>query len=186
MNSIMSISSVFVLAFCLIMTGSFALILINTEMNLDQLDELNKIIFFIDSDYDNEEDLERIKREIDSLPYVASWTFKSKEEALEEFIERYRWDGFDILENDNPLDAEIEIEYKDINDIKTLIYHLERIEGCRDRTVKSDAEVAEFIKNLKNIIMIVLIGFMIILFVFAILIILNTVRLSVHARKQEI
>ena len=64
MNSVMSITSIFILTSCLILTGCSVLLLFNTNLNLEKLDSLNKIVFFIDEEYDSEEQLEKIREEI--------------------------------------------------------------------------------------------------------------------------
>jgi len=192
MNSIMSITSVFILTSCLIITGCSVLLILNTDLNLQQLDALNKIVFFIDKDYESEEELSRIQKEINDLANTKNWRFISKEYALEKLREQYEvfagaFDDsslFNRVIRDNPLRHSIEIEYKDIDDVGTLDYQLRLIEGMYK--VNNRVDIAELIRNLKNIIMLVLIGFLIILFIIAVFIILNTVRLSVHARKQEI
>jgi len=168
------------------------LLIINADLNLRQLDSLNKIVFFIDKEYESEEDISAIQEEINSLGNVKSWRFISKEEALENFREQYEsfagvFDDrsfFEQIIRDNPLLHSIEIEYKDIEDVGTLDYQLKVMDGMH--RVRNQVETAEFIRNLKNIIMLIMIGFLIILFVIPIFIILSTVRLSVHARKQEI
>jgi len=193
MNSVMSITSVFILMSCLILTGCFTLLMLNVELNLEQLNTLNKITFQIDKAYDSEEEIERIKEEIRQLDNVKSIKFVSKEEALNSFREEYGvysslFDENEALFNDvikdNPIDNAIEIEYKDIDDVNTLVYQLSCIEG--NRKIKNQVQIAELIKNLKNIVMLVLMGFLAISFVLAVFIILNTVRLSVHSRKEEI
>jgi cell division transport system permease protein len=52
--------------------------------------------------------------------------------------------------------------------------------------MRNSTEIAEFIVDLRNAVMIVLVWFLVVLFAIAIFIILNTVRLSVHSRKSEI
>jgi len=191
MNSIMSVTSVFILTACLILTGCFALLSLNANINLQQLDSLNKIVFLIDQNYESEEDVERIKNEIRSLPNVGFINFISKEDALEKLMEQDEYadifgdqEFIDGIRRDNPLLHKIEIEYKNIDDVQTLDYQLKCIEGMYK--VNNEVKVAEIIQSLKNVIGIVLVGFSLVLFVLAIFIILNTVRLSVHARKSEI
>ena len=193
MNSIMSITSIFILTSCLILTGCTVLLLFNTNLNLQRLDSLNKIVFFIDKEYEAEEEIERIKEHILNLANTESIRFISKEEALERWKTLYA-DGFsgDLLkEGDNPLEHQIEIEYKNLDDVGNLYYQLKNIEGVAkyengESKIRNDVDIAEIIKNIKNIILLVLTGFLIILFTIAVFIILNTVRLTVHSRKQEI
>ena len=195
MNGVMSITSVFILMSCLLLMGCFGLLIFNVNVNLDQLDELNKIIFYIKKEYNTPEEIERIKSEIVELSNTKRINFISSKEALDMELGWMTGEDDDLslaeddefvrkLEEDNPLRASIEIEYIDINDVNTLKYQLEGIEGWSK--TRDMAETAEVIKNLKNVVMLVLMWFLIVLFIIAIFIILNTVKLSVHSRKEEI
>jgi len=192
MNSIMSITSVFILTSCLILTGCFSLLAININLNMQQIDSLNKIVFFIDTNYESEEDIERIKESIQELDNTESIRFISKDEALQNLKEKYEAfaglfedkELFSKVIKDNPLSHSIEIEYKNIDEVGTLDYQLRCIKGCGK--IKNQLDIADFIQNLKNIVMLVFVWFLAILFIIAIFIILNTVRLSVHSRRTEI
>ena len=286
-NSIMSITSIFFLTLCLIVTGCSILLVLNADLNLRQLDNFNKIIFRIDTNYPalksmdivdkekldafinlaygemkpldfmekfpgeitgdnpsvyvidlpkeykvrieynddavksvwledyyenaaspvnsieinakteksavNDFMVDRIKKQIAAMDNVKVLKFVSNDDAYEQFRDEY--DAFaDILEDRsfeervlkaNPLSHSIEIEYRDIDYVSTLVADLEAIDDGAHR-VRNHIEIADFIRSLRSIVMLVLIGFMIILFVSAVFIILNMVRLSVHSRKQEI
>lgn len=195
MNGVMSLTSVFILMSCLLLMGCFGLLIYNVETNLDQLDELNKIIFYIKKEYSSPEEIERIKKDIVELPNTKQIKFVSSKEALDITLQRMTGedtkldltedkDFYEGLINDDPIHDSIEIEYIDINEVNTLKYQLENIPGWQKTTDMADT--AEVIKNLKNVVMLVLIWFLVILFIIAIFIILNTVKLSVHARKEEI
>jgi cell division transport system permease protein len=195
MNAMMSLTSALILTSCLILMGCFGFFIYNVNINLDQLDELNKIVFFIDKAYDSEEEIERIKNEIQALNNVAQIRVISRQEALDQTIEEISGknpefnifedeDFYEGLNRDNPMPDAIEIEYIDINYISTLIFQLAGIEG-HDK-IRNSAEIAEFITDLKNVVQLVLVWFLLVLFGIAIFIILNTVKLSVHSRKSEI
>jgi len=199
MNSIMSITSVFILTSCLIATGCSALLILNADLNLRQLDNFNKIVFYIGKDYESEEEINRIQDEIAGLANTKSIRFIPKEEALWSIRTQFESFGrifedeelFEKVMKDHALENSIEIEYINIDDVGTLDYQLRLITGVSfyesgEPKVKNRVDIAEFIRNIQNIIMFVLIGFLVILFFIAVFIILNTVRLSVHARKQEI
>ena len=198
-NSLMSITAVFILTACLILTGCFALLMLNTNLNLEQLDSLNKIVFYIDPEYESEEEIQRIKDEITGLDNVESIKFISKDEALDKLREKFASfakvfedpELFEKIQKRSEISHSIEITYKNVADVNILDYHLRCIEGvAKDENgspnVKNQVEVSELIKNLKDIVMLVLIGFLLILFLIAIFIILNTVKLSVHSRRNEI
>lgn len=195
MNGLMTATSIFILMSCLILMGCFGLLIYNININLNRIDDFNKIVIFIGKEYESEEELERIKNEVDSLENTKKWQFISKDAALNKFKELYGESNsmlFEIyddeleqdLNKDNPMRNSIEIEYKDIEKIRSYVYQLNDIEGVEK--VRNQVEVAEFIHNLRSVIMLVLIWFLVILFVIAIAIILNTVKLSVNSRKNEI
>ena len=199
MNSIMSITAIFILTGCLILTGCFALLSFNTNINLQQLDKLNKIVFYIGNEYGSDEQIEKIKQEILSYDNVENIKFISKDEALNRVKEQFADFGgafedeelFGDVRRDNTIENSIEIEYKNIEDVGTLDYQLRCTEGVAkydDGTpkIKNQVDIAKFIENLKNVIMLILMGFSLVLFIIAVFIILNTVKLSVHARRNEI
>ena len=62
MNSVMSITSIFFLTLCLIVTGCSILLVLNTDLNLQQLDNLNKIMFFIEKDYPADKEMDEVKK----------------------------------------------------------------------------------------------------------------------------
>jgi cell division transport system permease protein len=171
--------------------GCFALLVFNINLNLKQLDQLNKIVVDINEDCESEEEIDRIKTEILALSNTKKIRFISKEETLQNFQEQFKsfFTSEDLFErikrnDENPLPHSIEIEYDDINEIGTLDYQLRCIPGIG--APKNQVDIAEFLKNMINIIMLVFVWFLAIIFIIAIFIILNTVRLSVHSRRNEL
>jgi len=195
MNSVMTVTSVFILTSCLLLMGCFGFFIYNVNINLSQLNELNKIVFFINKDYNSEEEIEKIKNRIEELDNVKQIKVITRKEALDQTWELLWKDypesklaGDDAFYsrvlNDNSILAAIEIEYENIDDIDTLEFQLSAIPGYEK--LRNASEIARTIIDVKNVIMFVLVWFLVILFVIAIFIILNTVRLSVHSRKNEI
>lgn len=194
-NGVMSLTSIFILMSCLLLMGCFGFVILNVNINLDQLNELNKIIFYVDENYKAEEEFERIKNEIQALDNVKQITVISRREALDQTWNKIFEslpdstltsddEFYSAVVEANPMPDTIEIEYNDIARIDTLMFQLNAIEGCGG--MRNSTDVALFIVELKDVVMFVLIWFLIILFVIAIFIILNTVKLSVHSRKDEI
>jgi len=193
MNGLMTATSIFILMSCLILMGCFGLLIYNIDINLQKIDNLNKLVIYIDQEYESEEEIERIKSQVDALENVSQWQFVSKDTALKRASAMFDVPLFEFMDDeefaenvkrDNRISHSIEIEYNDIERIGTLEYQLRNIEGIKK--IRNQAELAELIQNLKNVVMLVLIWFLLILFIIAIAIILNTVRLSVNSRKNEI
>lgn len=181
----MTIASVMVLVSCLVVMGSFWLLLQNIDSNLEQLRLLNEIVVFIDASKTDEE-VAAIGDQIRKLDNVSEVTFVSKEQALEEERERYDeyTDIYDMVADDNPLRDSFVIKYIDNSKVATLDYQVGQIDGVAK--VNDRLDIAVTIEKLKSGISMVLIWFMVILFVVSIFVIINTIKLAVHSRRTEI
>jgi len=184
-NGIMTVASVTVLMSCLVVIGSFALLIRNIDANLEQLGLLNEIVVFIDESKTDEE-VEAIGAEIRSLENVADVTFVSKEQALEEEKAKYEdyTELYDLLQDDNPLRDSFIIKYSDNSKVSTLDYQIGQIDGIANK--KNRIDLALTVERIKNGVSLVLIWFMAILFIVSIFVIINTIKLAVHARRTEI
>lgn len=184
-NGIMTVASIMVLVSCLVVMGSFWLLLQNIDANLEQLGLLNEIVVFIDAKKTDEEVAE-IGAQIRALDNVADVTFVSKEQALEEERERYAdyTDIYNMVAEDNPLRDSFVIKYIDNAKVATLDYQVGQIDGVA--RVNDRLDIAVTIEKLKSGISMVLIWFMVILFVVSIFVIINTIKLAVHSRRTEI
>lgn len=187
-NGVMSVASVAVLMSCLVVLGCFALLLVNINVNLDNVAQLNQIVVYCEYDLD-EAAVEEIGSQIEELDYIDSVTRVTKEEALETMREQsgeYEELYSGITEENNPLSDSFEIMYKgtDETEVFDLEAQLRSIEGVRK--INSVYQVAKTLDNLKSGIMLVFLWFLIILFVVSIFVIINTIKLAVYSRRNEI
>lgn len=184
-NGIMSVASITVLMSCLVVMGSFALMILNIDVNLEKLGLLNEIVVFIDETKTDEE-VAAIGEQIRALDNVAEVTFISNEQALEEEKAKYaEYSGlYELVEGDNPLRDSFVVKYEDNSKVSTLDYQIGQIDGIAKKNNRLD--LATSIENVKSGISIVLIWFMAILFVVSIFVIINTIKLAVHSRRAEI
>lgn len=188
-NGMMSLASVAVLLSCLTVMGAFALLVLNINANLEGLGTLNDIVVYCDVN-DTKEQVEKIGNKIRSLDNVKAETVKliTKEEALIEERQKYSeyTDLFNEMDKDgkNPYPDTYIIEYNDNSKVSTLQYELEQIEGVSK--IKCRADLAESIASLKRGVIFVFTWFLAILFVVSIFVIINTIKLALFSRSQEI
>ena len=188
-NGIMSIASITVLMSCLVVMGSFALLIFNINTNLENLGLLNQIVVFIDENKTDEEALaifEQIKA-LDNVDNSEDKTyFVHRDDALAEEKEKYTDypDLFASLEGDNPLRHSVVVTYIDNAKVADLDYEIGRIDGIANKNNRLDLALS--IEDVKNSISLVLVWFMVILFAVSIFVIINTIKLAVHARREEI
>lgn len=131
--------------------------------------------------------LKDVARQIQNLSNIKRIDLISKEMALQQEKERYAEysDLIDlILSGKNPYPDNFIISYYDNDSVETLKYQLDQIEGIYKTIDRSD--LAARIDSLKSGITIIFSWFMVLLLVVSIFIIMNTVKLAVFTRKQEI
>ena len=186
-NRIMSIAAVLVLASCLVLLGSFAVILKNLNVNVERLGELNEIVVFVESDL-TQDQVNDIMDDINELDNVSFVEYISKEDGLDDMREIYSDYGelFDeiVANGDNPLSDSFIITYKDNGRVYQLESDLHAIPGVSK--VNNRIEYAVKVENFKNGVSFVFLWFFVLLFAISIFVIFNTIRIAVQGRKEEI
>ena len=126
--------------------------------------------------------------DVSALPSVRSVTFVSKDEALADFRDRLRQRGQVDLTgflDRNPLPASLEVKLVDPRDYQDVVQLLQN----RTHVVDDVVEVQKLVQQLTTvtgvlrtggIVLLVLVGFVVLF------IIVNTIRLAVVARREEI
>lgn len=186
-NGFMSFASVLILTACLFVTGCLGLVTYNLYVNLETLSELNEIVCEIKLDID-EETARSLEAEILKLDNVKQVVFVSKEEAMDQMREKYAAHP-EILAmyeetGENPLPYVYKVTYESTDEVLTLKNNLgkfEQFESINDRI-----GITKTIENIKNTVLIVFIGLLIILIFTSAVIIMNTISMAITSRSKEI
>ncbi len=182
-NGVMTFASIAVLLSCLLVIGGFSLLVLNIDVNLDRIGTLNEIVVFCYPDATSE-DIAEVEESIKKLDNVDSVIHATKDEQLSLLKEESPDIYGDITEEENPLSDSFAITYKDNAGVTELDYQLHQIEGIRK--VRNNLDIATKIESLKNTVMLIFVWFLAILFVVSVFIIINTIKLSVFSRRNEI
>ncbi len=185
-NGVMSFASIAVLMSCLVVLGSFTMLVANINVNLDELGLQNEIMVFIEPDL-TEDEILRVEQMIRNVSYVGDVRRITADEALDAMIEQAGEENRDLYEayrDDNPLTDSFEITNIDVEHYTDVTYSLSQIEGIRK--TRDARELANMMESLKNGIMLIFSWFLVILFLVSIFVIINTIKLSVYSRKNEI
>ena len=189
-NSAMTVASVLVLIACLVIMGSFSLLIFSINHNLENLYTADEIIVYLTDGNDLETVKSKIETEIGDE--VMNITTVTKKEAYEQLKEDYKEhpEIFEPIGDDNPLPDTLYIKYR--NGISSF----EKLENyIKDTLIKeniieekwvSSYDVIEQVEALRNNIVKVFFWIWVLVLLVTILVIVNTVRLSVHARAEEI
>ncbi len=186
-NGVMSVASIAVLMSCLVILASFALLVVNINVNLNSLGLMNEIVVFLEYDL-TEEEIVAIEQQIKSIEYVDVNNVQriTADEGLNIMKEHAGDYGYiyDEYRDDNPLADCFKITYIDAEKVTSISYNLRQIEGVRK--TNDQVDLANMMTSFKSGIMFIFICFLAVLFVVSIFVIINTVKLSVYSRKDEI
>ncbi len=183
-NGVMTFASIAVLMSCLIVTGGFSLLVLNIDENLEKIELLKEIVVFCPP-MATEEEVAAVGEQIAKLENVDTVVRVTKEEALAQVKEDS--DVYDDVTEEQIQDYMPEsfvITYLDNEKVSTLDYQLKQIEGIYK--VNNRFDLADTIESVKGGVMLVFIWFLAILMLVSVFIIVNTVKLSVFARRNEI
>jgi len=174
-----------VLMSCRVVMGGFSLLVFNIDLNLNELGLMNEIRVFVEKDL-SEEEIVAIEAQIRALDNVLSVERTTPEEGLEELREGMDEDTtiFDDIDAGATLTDEFSVKYEDNSKVVSLNYALNQIPGVRK--VNDKIDLAMKIESLKNGILMVFIWFLAILMIVSIFVIINTIKLSVFSRRNEI
>lgn len=184
-NRLMSIASIGTVAACIFMIVISYCALTNVDYMLTQIEESIGIAVFLEEDVNSDKVLE-INDQLINMEHVESVSYISPEDALQEMKES--WDAEEILagfdESNNPLTSSFEVSLDDIQYQSDVVSKIEQIEGVRK--IRSSETETEFLVKISNFLR--LFGSVLILALAAIsvVIITNTVKLSVFTRRTEI
>ena len=182
-NGVMTFASIAVLMSLLVVIGGFTMLVVNIDKNLDDLGVLNEIVVFCDRDA-TEEQIVEIGETINKLDNIDTVERITKEQGLKELQEEQPDVYDDVTAENNPLPDSFVITYINNNKVPELDYQLRQIPGIIK--VNNRLDLATTIESLKSGVMLIFIWFLAILAVVSIFIIINTIKLSVFSRRNEI
>ena len=185
-NPVMTMSSIFVLLSCLVIMGSFYLVIKNVNYNVNKIDGYNKIVLFVERDA-SEYEVAEIGEKLLGIKGIESAVLETKEAALEKQVSQYEQSAFlfEMYKDDNPLKDSYIITYSTDADVNTIKMNIER-EIDKISKLNVNMDVVEQIQSIKNAVAIIFSWLLILLFAVSLFVIINTVKLSVFARRDEI
>ena len=183
LHGFMSFAAVCVTVACLLIVGSFSVLVYNVNIMVNDLNKTNEILVYVDSSLPDAE-AKSIGTEINRVSNVHQATFISREKALEAFVSDHQEDeAFSGVQAED-LRHRYVVVLKDNTLMKETVEQIENISGV----AKTNAayELAEGFTTLQSILRIASLTVISVLLVVSLLIISNTVKLAMYDRKEEI
>ena len=183
LHGFMSFAAVCVTVACLIIMGTFSLILYNLHVMIIDLEKENEVLVYIDEKYSEAED-KSVGSQINMISNVHNAVFVSREQALEDFLdEQTNSSAFDGVTSDTLRDRFV-VTMENNALMQQTVDKIREIDGVAD--VTAHYEIANGFQTLQKVLNIASSVIIIVLFVVSLFIISNTVKLAMYDRKEEI
>jgi len=184
-NRLMSLASVGVLIACMLLIGSALLFSANVSSLVGYVEDQSEAVVFLDDGLDEVKRAD-IENAIRATGNILNVEFVSKEKGLEEMMDSIGDDGilFEAYKDSNNLPDSYRVTIDDVSRLSDTVAQIEAIDGVY--SVSAPTDIADTITGVKNMVYIggtVVVG---ILIVVSLMIIGNTIKITVFSRRKEI
>ncbi len=185
-NFSLSLASISCITITLIIVAIAIMASLNINNFTEEIEKDLTIVVFLDRDADGN-DIKDVKRELDKISNVEKITFISKDEVKEQMRDESEvfakvLDGYD--EGESPLKDTYQVKVKEIEKIKVTADRIKKIDSVS--VVRYGEGMVEKLVSAFTSIKNVTYGVVIALIVVTVFLIVNTIKLTISARKREI
>lgn len=181
-HGFMSFASITIIIACLLIMGSFSLLTLNIDANIDRLQNQNEVIAYVDETL-TEDEARAIEPKVAAVPNVASVEFVTREQAMQTFEAEYDSDLFDNIDA-SVFRHRYVVTLDDLSLMKDTQTALKNVDGIADVTAHLD--YAENFITFRNIVSVVSVVLIVILIAVSLFIMTNTIKLATFGRREEI
>jgi len=184
-NRAMSLASIFAITAMLLILGIFFILIINVNMAAESVkSDYNTIEVWL-LDTTESKQVDTLVKDIKKWDDVTTVEFRSKEDALSILKERWGESGY-LLEGlqENPLPNSIIITVDDIEKSAAVAVKAETLDGIEG--VKYYKDTVDKLIRITNGMQLAAIVIMIFLVIVSVVVVANTIKLTVFARSDEI
>ncbi|HIX17572.1 MAG TPA: permease-like cell division protein FtsX [Candidatus Gemmiger faecavium] len=184
-NRLMTFASMGVLTVCMVLIGLAYLLGVNVDAIVEYIGEQNESIVYLEDGL-SEEQIADIDFQIRATPGVVSVTYVSPEDVLATYssmLDEYA-NMYEAFENDNPFSANYRVVIEDISQLEQISAQLGQIEGVA--TVSAPLELSQAFTSIQKVVSYASYGLVAVLAIVSIVVINNTIRITVFARRKEI
>lgn len=184
-NRAMSLASIFSISAMLLILGLFFIVVVNINMATEAAKQDYETVQVYLTDEVTAEEALQMAESFDRIDGVSETQYLDKEKALQQWKAKWGDSGYllDSLGN-NPLPNSILITVSQLEAADQVVEEAARAEGIED--VKYYKETVEKLLKITNFIQIGALIIMVFLIVVAVVVVSNTIKLTVFARSREI
>ena len=182
-HGLMSFATVTIIMACLIIMGSVALLSLNINYLIKDLEKQNEVVAFVDDSIADEEAAKAIGSEIMKLENISSSEFVSRSQAMNNYMSRYDKSLMEGID-ETVFRHRFIIHLTDIEKLAQTQSQLEDVPGIAK--VRAHQEYADTFVKIRNIVSGVALVLMAILVFVSMFIMSNTIKLATFSRREEI
>lgn len=183
-NFLMSFASFSILMVSLLLVSCALLLMMNVNTIMGNIEDTNEITIYLEEDVTDKQ-LEHIRSVLEKNEDLTDVQYYSKEQALEDFrsdMAEYS-ELLDYLD-ENPMPETFLVRVKDLSKIRSVVNTINQIDGVEQ--TKAPYDFASVLIHIRNTFSIIGGAVLLALIVVSIVIVSNTIRTSVFARRNEI
>ena len=183
-HGFMSFACVMVIVACLLIMGIFTVLAYVVDLNIDEFEQKNQILAFVDETL-SEDEAREIEKRLAAIDNVKEVEFISRETAMKNFIAE-RSDESDQYSDLTPsvFRNRYVIYLDDISMMDLTDDAVKAVNGIADTS--ASRELSRWFIAFRNVVTIVSVVLIVILFVVSVFIMQNTIKLATFSRREEI
>ena len=183
-NFLMSFASFCILMVSLLLVSCAVLMMMNVNKIMSNIEDTNEITIYLKEDISDKQ-VEHIKSVLEKNKDITDVKYYSKEQALDDFRDNMAEysELLDYLDK-NPMPETFLVRVKDLSKIRHVVNSINDIEGVEQ--TKAPYDFASVLVQIRNTFTLIGGAVLIALVVVSIVIVSNSIRTSVFARRNEI
>ena len=183
LHGFMSFAAVAVTVACLLIVGSFSILVYNVNTMVNELNQTSEVRAFVDDAFSISE-AQSVETKIRQIDNVHEANLISRDKALEDFIADHQGEAaFTGLESDL-LRHRVIVVLEDNSRMEETVEEIRQVSGVEE--IVAEYELAEGFSMIQNVLKIISIAVISVLLLVSLLIISNTVKLAMYDRRDEI
>lgn len=179
LHGFMSFAAVIVTVACLLIVGSFSILVYNVNIIVDDLNKTNEVMVYVDESL-SEEQARSVSTVLSQIENIHNAVPVTREEAVENFEK----DHGDIGIQADDLRYRFRVILEDNGLMKQTVGEIEKIPGVVN--ISAPYELAAKFATIQRVLQMVSVMMIAVLLLVSLLIISNTVKLAMYDRRDEI
>ena len=183
LHGFMSFAAVVVTVACLLIVGSFSILVYNVNSMVNELNQTSEIRVFVEEEFSFSE-AQSTETKIRQIDNVHEANLVSREDALNDFIADHEGEAaFTGLDSDL-LRHRVVVILEDNSRMAETVEEIRQVSGVDD--IVAAYELAEGFSTLQKVLEVISVAVISVLLLVSLLIISNTVKLAMYDRRDEI